>query len=81
MGRSHSSGGRSGGGGGRSHSSGGGGGRSHFSSGGSSFSRHHVSRVPGPSHSSIIQVIIIMLEDHIFIPLFMLVGQKALLLP
>ena len=53
MGRSHSSGGRSGGGGGRSHSSGGGGGRSHFSSGGSSFSRHHVSRVPGTSHSSI----------------------------
>lgn len=56
MGRSHSSGGgRSGGGGGgfggggRSHSSGGSG-RSHLGSSGSSFSRHHVSRVPGPSH-------------------------------
>ena len=52
MGRSHGS-----GGGGRSHSSGGGGGRSHssgggFRSGGSSFSRHHVSRVPGSSYHS-----------------------------
>ncbi len=46
-GRSHSSGGGFSGGG-RSHSSGGFGGRSHLGSSGSSYSRHHVSRVPGP---------------------------------
>lgn len=45
MGRSHSSGGRSGGGGGFRSS-----GRSHLSTGSSSFSRHHVSRIPRTSH-------------------------------